>query len=238
MILRTIAAATAVTISFAATAGAATLGGLFQVTVVNVTNLNSSESEARIENLVAASNKALGGGDFGGADSVAIGTVFTYDGSLDFRVEGSQNADYTIGQWFATGGGIIASPFSGFDFSDVSGLQLSRSNIDNGTAETTFMLFSLLDATPADFTIVHDDGVAVFDDTVEIGFNRGPTGETTTFVEGFNGGTLEFLYVATNGNPSILEVDATPVPLPATAPLLAGALGLAGWAVRRRRKAA
>jgi hypothetical protein len=100
------------------------------------------------------------------------------------------------------------------------------------------MLFSLLDATPADFTIVHDDGVAVFDDAAEIGFNRGPTGETTTFVEGFNGCTLEFLYVATNGNPSILEVDASPVPLPATAPLLAGALGLAGWAVRRRRKAA
>jgi hypothetical protein len=146
---------------------------------------------------------------------------------------------YTIGHWFATGGGTItdiADP--GFEFSKVSGLQMSRSSFSNGTAVTTFARFTQLGALASDFTIVHDDGVAVFENGSEIGFNRGPTGETTTVVNGFDGGTLQFLYFATNGNPSIFEADAVaPILLPASAPLLTGALGLAGRALRRRRTA-
>jgi hypothetical protein len=87
-----------------------------------------------------------------------------------------------------------------------------------------------------DLTITHDDGVAVFDDGVEIGFSRGPTAEKTTVVNGFDGGALQFIYVATNGNPSVFEVNQimNPVPLPAGLPMLLGALGLLGWRARRR----
>ncbi|MBT8460225.1 MAG: VPLPA-CTERM sorting domain-containing protein, partial [Boseongicola sp.] len=86
-----------------------------------------------------------------------------------------------------------------------------------------------------DFVIDHDDGIAVGDDGVRIGRNDGPTVERTTKVFGFDGGEFSLLYVATNGDPSVLRVngDLAPIPLPATLPLLL--VGMGGLAMMRRK---
>lgn len=218
-----VAAAVAAFCGVIGSAQAAVLNGTFSVTAVNVTNLNSAESQATRANYDAALANTLGG-----ANSVSTSDAFTYTGDLSFGVP----AAGTIGAWLGTG---IGGSVSGLD--GIGGLTLSSGNINNGTATTTFFLFSLPALGPSDFTVRHDDGIAIFDDGALIGGLVGPTSVKTTQVNGFNGGVFEILYVATNNNPSILNVDASPVPLPAPFALLAAALAGLG-AMRLRRKAA
>lgn len=215
---------------------AATLSGNFTVTAVNVTNLTSAESQATWDNYQDALDDTLGG-----TNSVSISDTFTYVGDLDFRVGQPQTANpYSISTWLGTGAGAGEGNF--FDLDATFGnLQLSFPNINNGTATSTFFLFTLNALlSPGNFTVTHDDGIALYDDGVLRGGNVGPTGEVTTNVTGFNGGVFSILYVATNGNPSILEVQttATVVPLPAGALLLLTGLGAMTFAARRRRAAA
>lgn len=217
MKLRLVTAAIAASIAFAGAAGAATLNGLFSVQVAQITGANSSQSEATAANFGAA----LAGG---------VSDVFTYNGDLSFATSNS-NDSTTIASWLATGtpGGV-----SGLD-STIGALQLSKPNINSnpGSATTTFFLFTLAPLNAADFSITHDDGIALFDDDTRIGGFNGPNGQRTTAVNGFDGGQFDLLYVATNGDPSILKVDMTPVPVPASLPLLLAGLG--GFAFLRRR---
>ncbi len=211
-------------------AQAATLSGVFDVTVVNVTNLNTSESRATIENGEAAFDKAMGvDNGFGGADSVAVTADFDFTGALDFGTfDGSDGT--TIQQWLDSSTGSTTV----WESDDLGGLQLSKDGIGSGTATTSFFYFELVEALGAtDFLVSHDDGMAIFDDDVRIGGREGPTVEVITEVLGFDGGTFGLLYVATNGDPSVLNVNATPVPLPAGMPLLLAGLG--GLALMRRR---
>lgn len=203
--------------SLAGSAGAVTLSGTFDVFVVNAQNLNSSQSEATQANLSAAASNLANPND-----------QFTYTGALNFGTFDGSDAT-TIGSWLATGGGVV----SGLD-ATLAGLQLSKPNINNGSATSTFFSFLLtgLDAVTR-FVVQHDDGMAMFDDTARIGGFNGPNSQRTTTVTGFDGGNLEVLYVATNGDPSVLRVAA--VPLPASLPLLLAGLG--GLAFLRRRRA-
>lgn len=217
-----------------AAASAATLSGNFNVTAINVTNLDRQESKATAANFAAA----LAGG-FGGADSVTTMDTFSYSGDFDFRVEGPQRLlPYTVGAWLQTGTGTstILDDASG---QALAAKQLSFPDVDQATAITTFFLFTSVDTfKAADFSVTHDDGVALVDDGVIIADFKGPNSVRTSQLDGFDGGTLGFLYVATNGNPSILEIDMSPTPVPLPAGGLLMITGFAAFAAARRRKKA
>lgn len=72
---------------------------------------------------------------------------------------------------------------------------------------------------------------------MRIGGFLGPNTVRTTVVSGDDGGALDILCVATNHDPSILNVDVAPVPLSAALPLLTVGLGDLGL-LRLRRRAA
>ena len=217
--LKSLFAASIVAAAMATSASAATLNGVFEVTAVNAVELDREASKATMDNYYSA----LTGQN--PSDS------FTYEGNLDFGTfDGTDGT--TIEDWLLTGGGTV----TGLDavFGD---LQLSKPSIGDGTATTTFfMITSILNAV-GDFLIKHDDGVAVFDDGTRIGGLEGPNTVKTTNVLGFDGGAFSLLYVATNGDPSVLNVNGnlTPVPLPATLPLLL--VGMGGIAMLRRKRA-
>lgn len=204
------------------------LSGVFNVTAVNVSGVNSTQSRATEANYLAALAGTLGG-TVNGSDT------FTYDGALGFEVGQPQTAVYDIGTWLGTAGGSTTDLASSF-----ADLQLSFPNINNGTATTTFFLFERQGAlTAGDYDVRHDDGFAIFIDGVRAGGVNGPTGVRNSVVNGASGGQFSLLYVATNGNPSVLQVNTTasPVPLPAALPMLLAAMGGLGWMARRRRAA-
>ena len=224
--LKPILVAAIATAAMATSASAATLSGDFKVTAFHVTNLNSSESQATEGNFLAASD-----GSLGGDDSVITTDMFNYSGELDFETRDGTSS--TIGSWLLTG---TEDGVTGLD-SDFATLQLSKGSIGNGTATTTFFLFEKVLNMFGDFTVIHDDGIAIFDDGELLGGRVGPTSKTTSIVKGFTGGDFSLLYVATNSDPSILNVDGqlTPIPLPATLPLLL--VGMGGIAMMRRKRA-
>lgn len=207
-------------VSAAVSAQAATLGGTFKVTAVNVQNITGTASQATEGNYLAALGVAANPRD-----------EFTYTGLLDFGTFDETDGT-TIAGWLGAGATGLDDAFGK--------LQLSKPDIGNGTATTTFFFFDRFGPlTAGEFTVKHDDGMAIFDDGVLLGGTLGPTVQVTTNVTGFDGGAFSLLYVATNGDPSVLHVEttATPVPLPApVALLIAGVAGLG--LVARRRKAA
>jgi|OM-RGC.v1.011799071 hypothetical protein len=234
---KTLLAAAVAALVTTGAAQAATLTGEFSVTAVNVTNLTSAQSRATRANFDAALDKALGGtSTFGGSDSDARTDTFTYTGALDFFTNNQSNT--TIGDWLATGGGTLVD-LDGFGASNgFADLQQSKGSIGSGTATTTFYLFDANFSVPAsDFTVIHDDGIAVFENAALLGDSVGPTARKVTEIPGFGGGEFEILYVATNSDPSILNVDVAPVPLPAAAWLLMGGLAGLGVLGRKRRAA-
>ena len=224
------AAAAVALFTVAGSADAAVLNGTFNVTAVNVTNVSRTESEATRANFDAALADTLGG-----ANSVSTSDSFVYTGPLFLGTPAAQ----TIAGWLGTGG--VGSSVSGLDAA-FGGLTLSKGNIDapnGGTATTTFFLFTPTFALGAgEFTVRHDDGVALFEDGARIGGFVGPNTARTTVVSGFGGGAFELLYVATNNNPSILEVDADLAPIPVPAPLALLASALMGFGFLGRRKKA
>ncbi|NJS37747.1 MAG: VPLPA-CTERM sorting domain-containing protein [Rhodobacteraceae bacterium] len=233
--MKKLLSAAALTVALAIPSTAATLNGKFAVIAINAKNQSTLSSEATAENARFAYDQAVANVDGYEFD------IFDYSGDLDFssaRISGFTS----ITSWLATGlNGTVNNLDGAF-----GGLELSKGNINNGTATTTFFAFILLDTLfRSDFTINHDDGVGVYDlDGVDLATTNpdrvggfvGPNSVRETTVNGFNGGSLGILYVATNSNPSVLKVDVATVPVPAAGFLLIGALG--GLVALRRRKTA
>ncbi|MCU0906023.1 MAG: VPLPA-CTERM sorting domain-containing protein [Rhodobacteraceae bacterium] len=203
-------------------AQAATLTGTFGITVYNYNSdgnaANAHASSAVLANIATRTN--------------VISDSFTYTGALNFAVTAAQDAPTTIGQWLATAGGTV----SGLD-STVANRQLSLS----GYRATSFFVITAAFANGFNATIRHDDGISVFDDGAQIATFAQPTTARTTIANGFDGGAWSLFYVAANGNPSILQVEAdqqpTPVPVPAALPLLAAGLGALAFFRRRAARA-
>lgn len=89
--------------------------------------------------------------------------------------------------------------------------------------------------------LTHDDGVSLFNITTSSGNlipgNAGPTVATATALPTLTAGqTYQLWYVAANGAPSVLRLEATPaIPEPATWMLLLVGFGAVGVAARRTR---
>ncbi len=229
MIKTTIAALT-ITVAMTGAASAATLGseilsGTFTFNISQSTGVNTTDASATKPAEAMATDLA----------------VIQYKGALDFGTfntggGGTCEDCTTILDWLATGSGTY-SYLSGSD-TDLD-IQLSKPSIGSGTATATFFDIYGIFSSGFDTVIRHDDGIALFDDGVEIDTGeQGPTSQTNTAVNGFDGGEWNLLYVATNGDPSVLRVTGddlpTTVPVPAGLPLLLTALG--GVALMRRRK--
>ncbi|WP_162933006.1 VPLPA-CTERM sorting domain-containing protein [Roseovarius sp. EL26] len=216
---KTIAAIAVATATFASAASAATLSGTFSIDIYQRTNVDAAGASATLANVAAAGAK--------------LDTI-TYTGDIDFGTFNGSDST-TIGQWLATGvnGSVLGLSAA------TSILQLSKPDIGSNSATATFFDITATFASAFDSVIRHDDGITLFDDGVQRVTSSAPTVVKNTFADGvnaFDGGEWRLLYVATNGDPSVLKVtgDNVPtIPLPAGLPLMFAGLG--GLALLRRR---
>ncbi|WP_136637467.1 VPLPA-CTERM sorting domain-containing protein [Pseudooceanicola onchidii] len=215
--IKTLLAAAVAAVTFAGMASAATMNAYFTLEVVQLTNADEAESTASSAAFTAA----------WGASAVK-GTGY-YNGDLDFRIGSGNSGSTYVADFLNTGSADWSTGLL-----DAATTLLSNTDVFQGTATTTFFRFTLANVAAGDFAITHDDGMSI----TGLGGTTQPTSEITTLLPDFAGGPFELIYVATNGNPSVLEVDyeAAAVPLPASLPLLL--VGFGGLAALRRRKKA
>jgi hypothetical protein len=169
--------------------GAPFLEGTFTIDIYNGDG-GGSEGGNRVQAL--ESNELITG--------EPLATV-TYVGPLDFGL-GAGGAD-TIGAFFASGSGT----FSGLD-EGTAALTLSSPTF----AATTVFDITFAEGAISDGNIVHDDGIGLYVDKELITdpADAAPATEASTDF-GSPAGQYRLIYVAANGNPSILRVTGTPV---------------------------
>lgn len=161
----------------------------------------------------------------------------TYTGALAFNASGN-----SLGTFFNNDVGLTAS---------LTSLGLYNNQLSNAPFHfTTMMVFTgNTNGFTLGGTILHDDGISLYQG---VGFGSTvvtsplPTTAISTAFSNLSG-PFQLLYVAANGNPSVLNVDITssrenapePTPLPPAAflmgSILAGGAGFSAW--RRRRRA-
>jgi hypothetical protein len=152
--------------------------------------------------------------------------------SINLAIPTPQGSPGTIGDFLASGPGG-AGAATGIS-AGVLGTNLSIP----GVGQQTEFIFTGTLSGPANVSILHDDGIAFYVNGLLVSpvSAEGPTPAQLTTFSTATGGNFALYYVASNGNPSILDFQAT-VPIPATAWLFGGGLGGLMMLMRRRRKA-
>lgn len=192
-------------------ADAGTLKGTFNIDIYNFAPAGN-ETERRDNSAATLLN--LG--------EQSILATITYTGALDFEIDLPQaQSTSTILDFLNTGGGTITGDTSGLNVI-LSSASFARASFFDITANFANGFYG---------SIFHDDGITLLDDAAVVASSAPPTVETET-AYAFNGGEFRLIYAAANGNPSVLNVQA--VPLPAGLALMLGALGCLGFVGRRR----
>jgi hypothetical protein len=219
------------------------VSGVFNIEAINYNPTgNDGQRETRSQATAANFNNIAGG-------SPTIGTVngrdvFTYTGALAFRIGSSfsgPNGVTTIAEFLGSAGGMLGgldTTFGGLTNSAGAG----GGDGGNGTVFKTTTIYKITAASFSNISsladlrfAMHDDGITVLGSNGTSVASVGPNSERETQLPGLTGGANNFVmyYASANGDPSVLEVNA--VPLPAAAWLL---LGVAGALVAAKRRSA
>ena len=198
----------------AALAASGSVGAAHAATVDVVYNID-------IYNYVAGSSGAADATAANVALHTKLATV-VYTGAINFFT--NTGAGPTILEFLKSAGGTV---------SDETGLSILMSA--GGFSTTTLLDIRGSFATAVNGSIIHDDGVTLYDKSGIVLDAASPVYVTTDTFSA-KSGEFRLIYSAANGNPEALTLDVAPVPVPAAGFLLMGALGGLA-AMKRRRKA-
>ena len=137
------------------------------------------------------------------SEETYVGTV-TYTGQLDFALTLPNGTVSSIADFLKSGTGTYT-----FEGEPNLNLELSSPPFDI----TTVFVISFDEDAISNLSIDHDDGIGLYvDNTRYTGvLDAAPTSEVTrVFPETIPAGAYRLIYVAANGNPSVLRVRGTP----------------------------
>lgn len=128
-----------------------------------------------------------------------------YVGQLNFGNNLSQSVPSTIGEFLSSGSGTYSPPLSG----TVAATRLSWPSF----TDTTVFVIRFTEGAIPDGSIDHDDGVGLYvNGTLQTAPGAAAPATVTTSTFAGPAGEYELIYVAANGNPSILRARGTPAP--------------------------
>lgn len=171
---------------------------------------------------------------------------FTYTGTLDWQVTGTQASPNLAGAFVTFSGGSVSN-YTGtiaeanfLSTNPATGVSLSSIG-DSGTGSTSFFQITGSGSFSGG-SIIHDDGASVYLDgnpTAVVSQPVETSAELGTFVTTPGPHTFTIDYVEGNGAPSQLTFMTTAIPEPSTwAMMILGFMGLGFMAYRRKENGA